>query len=345
MSGRPRVRIISPIPSIPESDDANEEERQEHDTPMHHRVLYDLLGEDKAESILNPKIEEPSARRQSLHPNGKPIILLPSIDTGMGADAILKTLKEKSDKKVLRLERKIPEEWKNAYNSFLRDRLAKEKPLYFRSFTEKPDVPDLDILKQHGYIYKVRRIRNHTNVMFRSSEQNLNRTALLLNNNPLPESKREGKEISLDRYFDNDTLKPDEPKLLGIEYPQHPNARPEPENLHFLTEKGARCKGTFYAKYAHEDSMKMVTDVPGHGVKLPPAMIERLSISAPVNSPTSRRQWKDQERKISPARAAKWHPLTIGSLMEYSPSKQSLGSGEFSHGTASRWKNVASAGF
>ena len=91
--------------------------------------------------------------------------------------------------------------------------------------------------------------------------------------------------------------------------------------------------------------MKMVTDVPGGNVNLPPTMTERPSVSAPVNSPTARKQWKRHERRIAPARVAKWHPLTIGSLMEYTPSKQSLGAGDFSHGTASRWKNIASAGF
>lgn len=353
MSRKRRVRIISPIPSIPESDDTYDDEHRDTEAerstgtgneaiPIHHQVLFNLLGADKAESFLNPKMEEPSSRRQSIHPDGKPSVLLPSIDTGMGAEAILKTLKEKSDKKILRSEREIPEEWKKTYNSYLRERLARDKPLHFRSFTEKPDVPDLDILKRKDYIYKVRRIRNHTNIMFRSSEQNRDRTTLLLNRNPLSECRQGEQRTSLERYFDKDTLLPVMPRLLAIDLPKLPSSPQSPKNLHFLSEDAAKCKGTFYEKYSHEDAMKMVTDVPGHGVELPEAMTRHISVSAPVNSPTSRRQWTQYQKKITPSRNANWHPLTIGSLTEYTPSKDTFGTGEFSYGTASRWRNSAS---
>lgn len=89
--------------------------------------------------------------------------------------------------------------------------------------------------------------------------------------------------------------------------------------------------------------MKMVTDVPGHGVELPKTMTHRISVSAPVNSPASRKQWAQHQKKITPTRNANWHPLTFGSLMEYTPSKNAIGSGEFSYGTASRWRNSTSA--
>nr|XP_039259613.1 testis-specific gene 13 protein-like [Styela clava] len=343
MSTKPKVRIISP-PSSPELEDVREEDDEV--LPMHHQVLYDLLGEDKAESILNPKMEEQPTRRQSIHPNGQRIILLPSIDTGMGAEAIWKTLKEKSDKKINRLEERIPDEWKQAYSAFLRDRLAQDKPLPFRSFTAKADVPDLEILKQHDYVYKVRKIRNHTNVMYRSSESNLNHTTLLLNNNPLPECKRSGKNVALDRYFDDRFLqqRPESADVKSIEYLEPTAGLPQPRNLHFLTNEGAKCKGTFYAKYADEENMKMVTDVPGYEVKLPPSMSARYSISAPGNAAAMKKEWKRFERKVATHKTSRWEPLTIGSLLEYSTSKSIPGSGDFRRGAASRWKNTASAG-
>lgn len=46
----------------------------------------------------------------------------------------------------------------------------------------------------------MRRARHHTNVMFRSSENNKNKTTVLLNNNPMPDySDREG-VLPITRY-------------------------------------------------------------------------------------------------------------------------------------------------
>lgn len=116
--------------------------------------------------------------------------------------------------------------------------------------TEKPDVPDLDILKKKDYIFKVRRIRSHTNVMFRSSEKNQDRTTLLLNHNPVPTCRQEEQQLSLERYFERDTLRPITPRLLAIELPKLQPSPEPPKNLHFLSEDAARCKGAFYEKYS-----------------------------------------------------------------------------------------------
>lgn len=112
-------------------------------------------------------------------------------------------------------------------------------------------MPNLDLLKKDDYIYKVRKMRNHTNVMYRAADNNSNRTTLLLNSNPLP---REKEDISLTRFFEEKFLELEKPRKSLLRLTDGPEDKEcsESQHLHFLTNEGAKCPGTFYAKYASE---------------------------------------------------------------------------------------------
>uniref|UniRef100_H2ZLF7 Uncharacterized protein n=1 Tax=Ciona savignyi TaxID=51511 RepID=H2ZLF7_CIOSA len=77
----------------------NEVEEVEEQIPQHHQVLYELLGADKAESILNPKMEEPAKRKEE-QTESKHRKRLPAVETGLGAEALWKILKQESDRKL-----------------------------------------------------------------------------------------------------------------------------------------------------------------------------------------------------------------------------------------------------
>ncbi|XP_076823917.1 uncharacterized protein LOC143469982 isoform X1 [Clavelina lepadiformis] len=328
---------------------------EEEVLPDHHQVLYDLLGADKAESILNPKMEEITKSNEEAATPQRPIRRLPSVDTGLGADALWRILKGESEKKLQRMDRRIPEDWKLSYGAFLRDSINQNRPLVHRSFTQHSDVPELDKLLDERYKERVRKARHHANVMFRASENNKNKTTLLLNNNPVPDyNDKEGVE-ALSRYFD-ETIRPVHSELPQISkqlvpyeekvYDDHNRIRRRFPNLHFLSENAARTRGTFYGRYAKDDAMKMVTDIPGYKTILPPSMTARVTVTAPVHDQSSIRTLVGQRRLFSrkaftARRDPTWQPLTIGALMEYAGSKRVMGMGEFHHGQASRWKTPA----
>lgn len=94
--------------------------------------------------------------------------------------------------------------------------------------------------------------------------------------------------------------------------------------------------------------MKMVTDIPGYKTKLPPSMVARYSVSAPVNRPSFSKEWRQQEKRSQNGmremkKNTRWEPLTFGTLMEYAPTKPTLGSGDFNQGKARYWRNASSA--
>nr|CAB3262945.1 uncharacterized protein LOC100185515 [Phallusia mammillata] len=328
--------------------------------PEHHQVLYELLGADKAESILNPKMEEPAKKELESKAESRHRRKVPTVDTGLGAEALWKILKKESDRKLATMDNKIRKDCKVAYGAFLRESINENRVIVHRSFTQHTDVPELDKLIDKKYQGRVRRARHHTNVMYRASENNKNKTSVLLNNNPLPDyTDREG-AMPITRYFaddlkvrlwdDNSLPKIESPRAIEND-PSNPSigetVRRQFSNLHFLTEDRARTKGTFYGKYADDDLVKMVTDFPGYKTKLPPSMTARVTVSAPVHDTTGYRDSINQARLFTrrslhqQKREPTWQPLTVGALMEYSPTKHAMGAGEFRFGQTSRWKTPA----
>ncbi|XP_002129340.2 uncharacterized protein LOC100185515 isoform X1 [Ciona intestinalis] len=324
-------------------------EEEEEFVPQHHQVLYELLGADKAESILNPKMEEPAKNNEEIS-EMKHRKRLPAVDTGVGADALWKMLKKESDRKLQSMDNRIPTDWKVSYGAFLRDSLNQNRSIVHRSFTHHVDVPELDKLMDKRYRERVRKARHHTNVMFRASENNKNKTTLLLSNNPVPDyNDREGTQ-TLHRYFsekfaiDDKSETSERDHILNEE--EREDIRKRFSNIHFLSEDACRTRGTFYGKYAKLDDLKMVTDIPGYKSSLPPSMTSRITISAPVHDLSGFRPQIGQRRLFSrkpstAKRDPKWQPLTVGALMEYAPTKRILGFGEFGYGQASRWKTPA----
>jgi len=341
-------------PPTPEPGDAIATDK----LPQHHLVLIELLGAAKAESILNPKMIEP-VKKQESKKNSKRR-KLPVVTTGLGADALWAVLKQQSEQKLKRMDNRIPSDWKTSYGAFLRDNINKNRPIVQRSFTQHADVPELDKLLDRKYQARVRKARHHTNVMYRSSENNKNKTAILLNNNPVPDyTDREGVH-SLKRFFN--TLNEDAPPS-AIDQPtwdqQYEKGLPVIENgenfdeirkqfsnLRFLTERRSREKGTFYDKYSTADDVKMVTDFPGYRSKLPRHMTARLTVSAPVHdnhplrSPIDQRPIFNRKSFTAARKEPRWQPLTVGALMEYAPVRTAGGIGDFRFGQATNWRTT-----
>ncbi|XP_053376948.1 uncharacterized protein LOC123529037 [Mercenaria mercenaria] len=188
---------VAPTPDIPGSDDEEDEEQKESTPvkalPWHEQQLYKLYGK-KADYFLHPKIENktqekktnPKLRRQGVDQ------LFDNYwkeyeDGRAGAEALWQTLRYDSNQRLLKEDNIIPEELKEAYGSFARQSLKKSRIPVRRMFCTEDDLPEMPRLLDNRRVQRVRKMRHKSDLMYRASVSNQDRTEVLTFNNPLPE--------------------------------------------------------------------------------------------------------------------------------------------------------------
>jgi len=245
--------------------------------------------ESKVESILQailkvdddsnntPKINKKLMRRKSLL----------KVKPGMGAEALWKELQRSSREQLIKMDRKISDDLKKSYGAHLRNNISKNKPIYMRNFTENTDVNNIEMLYDNTEREKTLVSIQHTHIMFKKSQQNMKRTAILLENDRRNELALEN---TLNEYFpENELSKP----VLDVSDSEEASVRSELEevedqellndeefqgNLLFLTELNEDnfvCENEvptsegeidedFRIKFSRQKPIAMITDVPGY---------------------------------------------------------------------------------
>lgn len=158
--------------------------------PWHHAQLYKLYGR-QAESYINPKMQP--EKKKVVNPT------LKAQKGHLGASHIWTTLRGDSMAKLYRTDRRFPQELKEAFSSHVREGINKQQRPVYRNFTEKDDVPDLPRLMDQSLLRRVRVLRHKTELMYRSSQTNNDRTKVLLFNSPLPDVC--GSEEGIQKYL------------------------------------------------------------------------------------------------------------------------------------------------
>jgi len=146
--------------------------------PWHHAQLYKMYGRS-ADQYINPKMQP--EKKKVVNPT------LKSQKGHMGASHIWTTLRHDSMSKLYRTDRKFPQELKEAFSAHVREGINQHKRAVSRNFTETDDVPDLNRLMDQSLIRHVRKLRHKTELMYRSSQTNNDRTKVMLFNSPLPD--------------------------------------------------------------------------------------------------------------------------------------------------------------
>lgn len=325
-------------------------------------VLKNLLGDSDSATASAATLSSTTANKTKR---------LPAAPKGFGARALWEKLQNESMRKLLAMDEKIPVEWKRSYGAYIRDSINRNRPIIFRNFTQHEDVKDIDRLLDNSYQERVRKVRHHTNLMFRSSEQNKNRTDILLgrvgdNSNMLSAESHNPSESTMKRYFsnlkaskegDNDSENEEVMKESGSqlsiaeksEEGEEASQQHRPSaNLLFLTEieSGAES-GSFRDKFSGSSSalptgcaMRQVTDVPGFSSKQPrqlpptaPPLTMRHHHHLPPLPHTTQGGARGRKGSIDP----KWQPLTLGALMDYSEKRRAHGQGRFRYGSVQHW--------
>ncbi|KAK7499466.1 hypothetical protein BaRGS_00009118 [Batillaria attramentaria] len=89
-----------------------------------------------------------------------------------------------------------------AFSAFVRERLQlKHSRPVERSFCATKDVPDIERLMDQSKLRQIRLYRHKTELMYRSSLTNEDRTSILLHNNPMPDITETGQADSISRYL------------------------------------------------------------------------------------------------------------------------------------------------
>ncbi|CAH1784289.1 unnamed protein product [Owenia fusiformis] len=184
----------SVIESVPEQIEPRElSERELEALPWHHAQLVRLYGEDEAEGFVNPKVEvnkkevpvDPSLRKQG----GR-----------AGANALWDTLRNKSKEKMEEVDMMIPEELKNAFSAFIREGLHQKKKVIKRNYGGN-DVPDMERLMDQSKYLAIKDLQHKTEMMYRTSHRNEDRTRIMTFNNPLPDMNNKEGNDSISRYL------------------------------------------------------------------------------------------------------------------------------------------------
>lgn len=186
---------FAPTPDIVDPNSDSEPEQREStplkDLPWHEQQLYKLYGKN-ADYFLHPKIEtqvqekktNPKLRRQG----GR-----------AGAEALWSTLRQDSYQRLLKEDDLIPDSLKEAYGSFARQSLKKNHLPVQRMFCTTDDLPEMPRLLDNSRVQRVRKMRHKTDIMYRASVSNQDRTEVLTFNNPLPEFH--DRTDSIDQYL------------------------------------------------------------------------------------------------------------------------------------------------
>lgn len=215
---------VAPTPDILDSDSEDEEKEQRESTPLqalpwHEQQLYKLYGK-KADYFLHPKIEN---RVQEKRTNPKLVRqgvdqLFNSFqqdeDGRAGAEALWQTLRYDSNQRLLKEDDIIPEDLKDAYSAFARQSLKKNRIPVRRMFCTQDDLPEMPRLLDNRRVQSVRKMRHKSDLMYRASVSNQDRTEVLTFNNPLPEfhERCEGIEQYLPSWQDDQTSESTQPE-------------------------------------------------------------------------------------------------------------------------------------
>lgn len=383
---RPSMALpAQPLPSSPmrELEDEPEDPSEvkdavvmagEGEVPWHHAQLYQLYGQE-ADYFLHPKQPEPQQTRQT-HPK------LRHQKGHIGAGELWETLRKDSNTKLLRNDQRFPQELKAAFSAFVRERLTlKHGQPVERSFCATKDVPDIERLMDQSKLRHVRMYRHKTELMYRSSLNNKDRTSILLHNNPMPDITETGQVDSISRYLPS--WLDDESEISEAEYmkwiqnaPEREGETAEGDNVRrsahsrqlsestkelqsiwhslsthhkqpktpryrFLTEKAAACEGSFSQKFQEERENK--DKLQPHHV-LPFKSHSALELSLPSSSfsvPESRERGKSARSEMLHRYRSDWQPLSMTALVEYKKQLETMGEGDFEHGRMKMWPVVS----
>lgn len=302
-------------------------------------VLQNLLDERDFNEEEQPKSQRNKAAAKKR---------LPTLEKGLGARALWEKLQKDSMKKLLEMDQKIPEDWKRSYGAYMRDSITQNRPIIYRSFTEHEDVQDMNRLLDKSYQKRVKNIRHHTNIMYKKSEQNRNKTSILLTNKQRCEHHDDS---SLERYFANLELSRSPSREVAIRYDDDVTEELESsrknQNLLFLTEMDSSAlEGSkFRNKFRKDTDTKQVTDIPGFTNNQPstsvppsaPPFLSRHKRDVFPSMPHTTQGLK-QPRSNNGSQDPKWQPLTIGALMDYSTKREVFGKGRFRFGSINYWR-------
>ncbi|BFZ08816.1 hypothetical protein BsWGS_11855 [Bradybaena similaris] len=114
----------------------------------------------------------------------------------LSASQIWTTLWSDSVSKLLQADDRFPKDLKETFSAHVRQGIAKFKKPVSRSFTRTQDVPDLESLMDKSKLHHVRALRHKTQLMYRASLVNQDRTRILLFNNHPPSFGEEDEGIA-----------------------------------------------------------------------------------------------------------------------------------------------------
>ncbi|CAL1531356.1 unnamed protein product, partial [Lymnaea stagnalis] len=177
-----------------EDENRNHANNEKEASEMGSSPLYQapLLQQEKNSDITS-QYRAQSERRKNANPT------LKNLQGHLGAEHIWTSLRTDSISKLQEMDQRFPQELKEAVSSHVREGIAKHKKPVFRNFTVTEDVPDLKLLMDQSLLRSIRLLRHKTELMYRSSQTNKDRSNILLHNNPLPDVS--GEEESIDKYL------------------------------------------------------------------------------------------------------------------------------------------------
>jgi len=240
--------------------------------------------ETKIESVLQTILqvdddtkETPRAKKQLM--KRKSTL---KVKPGMGAEALWQELQRNSHKQLIEMDKKISDDLKKSYGAHLRNNISKNKPIYMRNFTENTDVSNMEKLYDNTEREKTQRNIHHTNIMYKKSQQNMKKTAILLANDRRNQLELEN---TLDEFFPENEIS--KPVLEVAESSRSDQEESDEEvdeeyrgSLLFLTElsedrvanknevnppiSDVEVNEDFRVKFSRQKQISMITDVPGY---------------------------------------------------------------------------------
>ncbi|KAK3589484.1 hypothetical protein CHS0354_030606 [Potamilus streckersoni] len=303
--------LKSPLPTsarLPSESYAVQEEKtmkEKVNLPWHEAQLYKLYG-TSADYFLHPKIEQKPvnpklknmAEEDEMPERKREMMELLGRD---GANALWVNLRQESNKRLLKEDASIPRQLKDTYGAFARESLQQNRQPVRRMYYAEDDLPEMDRLTDTRKSQQANNMCFKTQIMYRASKTNEDRTSLLVHNNPLPEFVEGQANRSIKEYIpswmnlESDDSEPDYHKWKSYEQSDRideadeekidtnkENLTPEHDVLNsqiilkrkkpiqkkpkyiFLSEEDACCKGKFSEKFKDERDNKDIPH-PFHG--------------------------------------------------------------------------------
>ncbi|KAL3852303.1 hypothetical protein ACJMK2_015962 [Sinanodonta woodiana] len=340
--------------------------KEKMNLPWHEAQLYKLYGKS-ADYFLHPKIEQ-----KPVNPKLKNMA-----EGREGADALWINLRQESNKRLLKEDSSIPRQLKDTYRAFARESLQQNRQPVRRMYYAEDDIPEIDRLTNMRKSQQANNMCFKTQIMYRASKTNEDRTSLLVHNNPLPEFVEGQVNRSIKEYIpswmnlESDNSEPDYRKWKSYgqtdrineaeeEKVDKENLTPEPDGLNsqvifkpkqkkpkyiFLSEEDARCKGKFSEKFKDERDNKDIPH-PFHGEHRSVKSFSSLGMSESILA----RDQTSTERYSAPLPSKEhlmnnyvsgWEPLSMKALMEYKQKLDTIGVGEFNMGRTKMWSTLS----